>query len=125
MKPYNLPNIIPVGTVMNTTINSTAIQVYNSFVYYIRVAFTGTPTGVFKLQTSGEPAFSGKPGEPGSSSWTDVSATGSQFTVSAAGDVAWNAPYPGYNWVRVVYTDTSSGSSTAVISYSIVNVKGQ
>ncbi len=57
MKPFNLPNIIPVNTVMNATINSQAVQVYNAFSFGIQIVFTGTPTGSFKLQASCDSAI--------------------------------------------------------------------
>jgi len=120
MKPYNRQNIIPASTVMNTTINSTPIQVYNCFVYAIQIVFTGTPTGGFKLQSSNDPAFSSQPGYP--ANWTDIA--NSTFTVSAAGNVEWNVEQVGYNWVRVVYTDSSGGTSTAVVSSATFNGKG-
>lgn len=120
MKPFNIPNIIPASTRMNATINSSAIQVYNAFNFSIQIFFTGTPTGSFKLQASSDPAFSGIPNEP--TNWTDV--TDSPFAVSAAGNVMWNYAYPGFNWIRVVYSDTSSGVSTAIITSSVFNGKG-
>lgn len=120
MKPVNVPNLIPLNTVMNATINSVAQQVYNAFIFSIQIVFTGTPTGSFKLQASSDPAFSGMPNEP--THWTDIA--NSTFAVTAAGNVMWNNLQPGYNWVRVVYTDTSSGSSTAIITDSTFNAKG-
>lgn len=128
MKPNNIKNIIPVGTVLNATRNSVELQVYSSFIFSIQIFFTGTPTGTFKLQASDDQAYSGVPTSLGSglnappTNWTDVA--DSTFTVSAAGNVMWNYSYPGFNWVRVVYTDTSSGSSTAVIASSTFNGKG-
>ena len=44
MQQYNKPNIIPAGTVMNTTINSQPMQLQNMLGYAIQVFFTGTPT---------------------------------------------------------------------------------
>ncbi len=128
MKPYNQRNIIPAGTVMNTTINSSAIEVYNSFSFGIQIFFSGTPTGSFKLQASCDLAYSGIPSSTGSGlnadakNWTDVA--NSTFTVTAAGNVEWDYDAPGFNWIRVVYTDTSGGSSTAIITSSTLNSKG-
>lgn len=114
---------------MNTTLNSTAIQVWNAISFSIQIFFTGTPTGNFKLQMSDDAAYSGVPNTNGSGlnvapvKWTDISS--SSFTVSAAGNVAWDYSWPGFNWVRVVYTDTSSGTSTAIITTATANVKGE
>lgn len=113
---------------MNATINSAPLQLWNVVIYSIQIFFTGTPGGNFKLQASNDPAaqaistgnFTSVITVP--TNWSDV--VSSTFTVSAAGNVMWTVADPGYNWVRVVYTDTSSGSSTAIITSSTANGKG-
>ena len=55
MRVYNVPNIIPASTVLNATINSQAMQLYNMYGYSIQLVWTGTPTGSFKLQASCDP----------------------------------------------------------------------
>ncbi len=122
MRTVQVPNIIPASTVMNATINSIAQQTYQVFGYAIQVVFTGTPTGNFKLQASNDPYVSNPTSLQLPTNWTDVA--DSTFTVTAAGNVMWNVENPMYNWVRVVYTDTSSGASTAIITNADVNVKG-
>ena len=129
MLTNNVPNIIPASTVMNATINSAAEQVLNMAGYSIQIVFTGTPTGSFKLQSSCDPVpkQSQVVGANGAvtytpTNWTDVA--NSTFNISAAGDVQWNVSEVFYNYVRVVYTDTSSGSSTAIITSSTFNSKG-
>lgn len=127
MKPYNKPNIFPAGTVMNINLIGPAIQVYNVFVFGIQIVFTGTPTGTFKLQASCDQATDATASGNYSSinlptHWTDVK--DSSFVVSAAGDVEWNYSEPGFNWIRVVYTDSSSGASTAIITSATFNGKG-
>lgn len=120
MKPYNVPNIIPAGTVMNATINSSAQQLWNVFGYAIQIVWTGTPTGSFKLQASDDSFNAGIPGNP--NHWSDI--TDSSVSITAAGSYMWNVSNPQYVWVRVVYTDTSSGASTAVITSATFNGKG-
>lgn len=120
MKPYNFPNVITANKVLNTTFQSQAMQLYNSYNFSVQVVFTGTPTGSFFLQASADPAFSGIPGEP--RNWSTVA--GSTFTVTAAGDCFWDYDYPGFNWIRVCYTDGSGGASTAVVTSSVLNCKG-
>lgn len=126
---YNVPNIIPASTVMNTTINSQAMQLENMFGYAIQVVFTGTPTGSFKLQSSCDAVTRASQvfGPNGAviytpTNWTDI--TDSPFAVTAAGSTEWNVTDVGYNYVRVVYTDTSGGSSTAIITSATFNGKG-
>lgn len=127
---YNTQNIIPAGTVMNTTINSSAMQLKDMYGYAIQVVFTGTPTGTFKLQASCDPVTKADQifGSNGAvvytpTNWTDI--VDSPDEVVAAGSVMWSATgITGYNYVRVVYTDTSGGASTATITVSTFNGKG-
>lgn len=130
MNTYHFPNIIPAGTVMNTTMNSLPMQLQDMFGFSIQIVFTGTPTGAFKLQASCDPVPNqnlviGANGAIVYSvpNWSDVA--NSTFNVAAAGNVFWN--YDGtvnWNFVRVVYTDSSSGSSTAITTVSTFNGKG-
>ena len=126
---YNVQNIIPASTVMNTTLNSQALQLENMFGYAIQIVFTGTPTGTFKLQSSCDPVTKANQvfGANGlvtytPTNWTDIA--NSSFTVAAAGNVEWNVTDVGYNYVRVVYTDGSSGGSTAIVTVAQFNGKG-
>lgn len=130
MVTYNLPNIIAVGTVLNATRNSVAIQLQDMIDFSIQIFFTGTPTGSFKLQASNDPVppKTLQPGVNGAitfspTHWTDIA--NSSLAVVAAGDVQWNYHDAGFTFVRVVYTDTSSGASTAVIASAVFNGKGQ
>ena len=118
MRVNNEPNIIPAGTVMNADINSVAIPLNQIFGYAIQIFFTGTPTGTFKLQSSCD----ANSGNTNPVNWSDISK--STFSVTAAGDVEWNVTDVGYTWVRVVYTDGSSGLSTAIITVAQINIKG-
>lgn len=128
MKTYPVPNIIPKNTVMNANLTSSAQQLQNAIGFAIQVVFTGTPTGTFKLQASADPAdaanatgkFTAILTKP--NNWTDI--TDSSQAVSAAGDITWNYTSPNYNWVRVIYTDGSSGTSPAVIVSCTFNGKG-
>lgn len=122
MRVYNLTNIIPTGTVMNTTLTSSPLQLLNMFGYAIQVEFSGTPTGTFKLQASCDQSNPGVPNQTTPLDWTDIA--GSSATVAASGDITWNATETMYNWVRLVYTDTSGGTSTATITDATFNGKG-
>jgi hypothetical protein len=123
MKFYNTPNIIPAGTVMNTTLHSESMPLQTMYCYSIQVFFTGTPTGTFKLQASDDVYPSVNQTNLANLNWSDIA--NSSFTVAAAGNVMWNySLLAGYNWVRVVYTDGSSGESTATITSATLNGKG-
>lgn len=130
LNAYNVPNIYTLGTVLNTTRNSLALQLNDMQGFAIQIAFTGTPTGTFKLQASCDPVPKANLVVQANgvvlytpTNWTDVA--DSTFTVAAAGNVFWNYDRQ-VNWtyVRVVYTDGSAGASTAVISSSTFNGKG-
>jgi hypothetical protein len=126
MKPYNFPNVITANQVLNASFFSQAMQLYSSYNFSIQVVFTGTPTGTFFLQASADPMYSGYPGgstAPATpTNWSTIA--DSDFVVSAAGDCFWNYSYPGFNWVRIGYTDGSAGASTAVVTSSVINIKG-
>jgi hypothetical protein len=91
--------------------------------YSIQIFFSGTPGGNFKLQMSNDEGNVNAPREDDRDfkivNWTDIA--DSAFTVSAAGDVAWNYRDCGYRWVRVVWTPTSGSGTITSIRF---NVKG-
>ena len=122
MRVYNKPVIIPANTIMNTTINSQALELLNMYGYSIQVVFTGTPTGTFKLQASSDPVNGVSSGLNTPVNWTDVA--NSSQSITAAGNYMWNVFDVMYNWVRLVYQDTSGGTSTAIITVSQFNGKG-
>lgn len=124
MRVYNVPNIIPAATVLNTTVNSTPMQLYEMYGFSIQAVFTGTPTGTFKLQASNDPVYASNipAGARVVTNWTDIA--NSMVTVTAAGDYMWNVTDSMYNFVRVVYTDGSAGASTAVLTVCTFNSKG-
>lgn len=119
MRVYNKQ--IVTNAVMNTTINSAPYNIQQLYGYAIQAEFTGTPTGTFKLQASNDPATSYNPGNGQGGNpvinWTDVQ--NSSYGVTASGNYMWNVFEVMYNWVRLVYTDTSGGTSTAVLNASI------
>lgn len=108
---------IETNKVMNTSFVTEGIPLNQVVGYAVQAYFTGTPTGSFKLQCSGDP----NSGNTFPTNWSDVA--NSTFSVVAAGDVFWNVTSAMYNWVRVSYTDSSSGASTAVCNMHI-NTKG-
>lgn len=113
------------AVVLSANRTSSAMPLKNIVLYSIQATITGTPTGTVKLQASADPETNdtmpdGSP-KPSPTHWTDI--TDSTFTVLAAGNVMWNVREIGYNYVRVVYTDASSGASTAVMT-AVLNAKG-
>lgn len=130
MKVFNTPNTATVplfapNTVLNANLNSAPMQLYNMFGYSIQIVFTGIPTGTFKLQGSCDSTYISKtnslsPQVP--TNWSDIA--NSSQAVTAAGNFVWNVSDVMYNFVRLVYTDTSGGASTAILTVATFNGKG-
>ncbi len=126
MRTFNRP--IVAAAPMNANYNSPYTPLRNVYTYSIAAIVTGTPTGTIKLQASNDPETNdtqtnstGLPPAVGPTNWADI--TNSTFTLTAAGETMWNVNAVGYNYVRVVYTDTSSGTSTATLKL-VINCKG-
>lgn len=113
---------------LNVSSNSQYQPLKSIYTYSIAAIITGTPTGSIKLQASNDPETNdtqvnstGLAPSVAPSHWADI--TDSTFAVAASGEVMWNVNAVGYNYVRVSYTDTSGGSSTATATI-IFNGKG-
>jgi hypothetical protein len=120
MKVYNVP--VSITAALNANRNSAPLQLYNIFGFSIQVTWTGTPTGAFKLQVSSDPVDNPYAANSPPTHWTDMA--DSSQTISAAGDFMWNVSDVQFNWVRLVYTDASSGASAAIITNAVFNGKG-
>lgn len=108
-------------SIMNTTITSPAIPLEQIFGYAVQASFTATPTGTAKLQASVDPVISSEPGEKQPTHWDDIPASVTIF--NSAGTFTWNVSEVQYTWVRIIYTDGSGGTSTALLNVQI-NLKG-
>lgn len=116
---------IATAVAMNANYTSSAVPLKNIYMYNISANVTGTPTGTIKLQASNDPETNdtmplGVP-QPLPTNWADIA--NSTFTLTASGDTMWNVSQVAYNYVRVVYTDTSGGTSTATMNI-VINAKG-
>lgn len=109
-------NLVPTRT-LNASFNSIAYPLTNVFGYAIQGVIVGTPTGTVKLQSSCDVVIDNVV----PTNWSDID--DSSQTVSGAGTFEYNVTDVGYTYVRLVYTDGSSGSSTATMSATI-NSKG-
>lgn len=119
---------ISTAVVLNANRNSPYVPLKSIYTYCMSAIITGTPTGTIKLQASNDPETNdtqvnttGLPPAVGPTNWADID--GSTFIVTAAQEVMWNVNAVGYNYVRVVYADTSGGTSTATMTI-IANCKG-
>lgn len=112
---------ISTAVVLNANRNSPAVPLKSIFMYSIAFNVTGTPTGTVKLQASNDPETNDTIPLPAPANWVDIA--NSSFSLTASGETMWNVQYVAYNYVRVVYTDSSSGASTATVNI-IFNGKG-
>jgi hypothetical protein len=120
---------ISTNVAMNANSNSPYIPLKNIFMYAMAAIVTGTPTGTIKLQASNDPetndtqtnSTTNTPPSVAPVNWVDIA--NSSFSLSSAGETMWNVHDVGYNYVRVVYTDSSGGASTATMNI-IFNGKG-
>ena len=100
---------------MNATIHSTGFQVNHLYAFSIQAEYTGTPTGTLYLECSCDPVPQGAvTNSPQPTNWTTVAT--SPIVVEAAGNYVWNCWAVGYTWVRLSYTDSSGGTSTAMLT---------
>lgn len=120
---------------LNANRNSQYQQLKSIFMYSISFIVSGTPTGSVKLQASNDPETNDtqvntsygagqsptNPPAVGPSNWADI--TNSTFALTTSGVTMWNVSEVAYNYVRVVYTDTSGGTSTATANI-VYNGKG-
>jgi hypothetical protein len=117
------------GVVLNQNRNGDYIQLKNIYMYSLNAIVTGVPTGTIKLQASNDPETNDtqynvtaqQPPAVGPSNWVDIA--DSSFNLTSAGSTMWNVSEVAYNYVRVVYIDTSGGTSTAEMKI-IFNGKG-
>jgi hypothetical protein len=110
---------------MNISFFSQPIQLNQVLGFSIQAQITGTPTGTIFLQASTDsntPLATLAPDSPTlPTNWDTV--VDSPFSVTEAGTCTWNHQQTMFNWVRIGYTDLSSGASTATVSARI-NTKG-
>lgn len=117
MRVYN--KILKSNQLLNANITTDSMQLLDMVGYSIQVSITGTPNGTFKLQGSAD-KFSAQDAAD-ATTWVDIS--DSSVTVTTSGNFIINVTDVFYNYVRVVYTDASSGASTATATITF-NGKG-
>lgn len=113
---------IAIDLLLNDDTSSSAASIPDCYGFCVQAVIDGTPSGQFKLQASADPFKYVTPNTPQEPiNWADVE--DSELTVSAAGVYQWNVDAAYYNFIRLVYQDTSSGMSTATATIT-VNMKG-
>lgn len=119
MSAYRSVIFSSVSTNMNLT--GSPFQTFDMQGYCIQaVVGTGTTQahGVLELQGSNDGPTAGNLWGPVTpTNWTVIS--GSQQNVTGPGTFIWNQWPVMYNYVQLVYTDSSGGHSTALMSATI------
>lgn len=116
---------IQTATPLNVSSNGPAVPLKSIFMYCIAAIFTASAVGSVKLQASNDPETNDTQPDgtpfPAPTHWVDID--DSTFAIVGAGETMWNVRDIGYNYVRVVWTDTSSGANTGNMTV-IFNGKG-
>lgn len=98
--------LIKNGDMSQATVVSQSIQLGQMVNCAFQAVFTGSPVGVIKLQVTGNNGVT----------WTDVA--GSAYSITTAGDVAWDYPNIGFPLLRCIYTKTSGTGTLNVYGYA-------
>lgn len=107
------------GTDMTSNIDSKALWLGHIVNYSIQVVYTGSPNGTLSIEASNdEGSNTNDTSNAQITNWTQVDAQ----AVSAAGSHMFQFENVGYKWVRLVWTNSSSGAST--ITSARYNIKG-
>jgi hypothetical protein len=108
------------GTDMQADIVSDAVYVSRSFAFSAQLVFTGSPNGTLKVQASlDDGAGENDLSNPTITNWTDVDSQ----SITSAGSHIFNLSDFGHRWIRIAWTDSSSGSPSTLTVYR-ANVKG-
>lgn len=94
---------------MTASFQSSPILLDQIYGFSFQAVFTGTPDGIFKLQSSNDDVQLGQT----VTNWTDIA--DSSQAISAAGDITWNFEGCFFKWVRVVYTASSSTGTCNIV----------
>jgi hypothetical protein len=106
---------------MTTALVSSAVELDHIYGLAVQAVYTGTPSGILKLQASCDvPAAYATAGTV-PTNWTDI--TGASVSISAAGTALINLDGQHYNWVRLVFTPTLPGSNAGTLNARL-NLKG-
>ncbi len=119
---FGSANLVTNGS-MSGNVTSNGIDLQQEWIYSIQALWSGSGIGELKLQVSNDnpsPPLSGPAGtDPAAKvvNWTTYSGSASSTSAtSGSSNFMWNVVYPGYRWVRVVYTATS-GSGALTCQY--------
>ena len=116
---FNVPNFFD-NISLNMNSVSRPFQLTDAVLYSLSMQFNGS-TCLFnsKLQGSSDPYNNAKNFVP--PNWDDIKDSSIDF--GAEGSFTYNVYLIGYNWVRLIITDSSGATNTGTLSATL-NVKG-
>lgn len=100
---------------ISVTVNSKVLGLELILSYAVQAIFTGTPDGTFKLQASNDPYPDASFGLAAfvPTNWVDVA--DSSVTQTDTTPIMINYQFPGYRWVRAVFTPNGGSAGTMTI----------
>lgn len=108
-------NIILASQACSGSFNSDAQALLKANDFSVQCVTDGAPNGTVKLQCSVDYASYPAPSDP---DWSDIG--GASSTISASGNVVFNLYSQNYPYFRVVWTDSSSDSTSTMTITSFV-----
>lgn len=88
---------------MTTTVTSLYKNLDEGVTFSVQASFTGTPVGTMQLQWSND-VLASSASSP--TNWTPIPKT--VATINGAGTYGVNYDLPGFTWIQLIYTPTSS-----------------
>ena len=111
MRIKNCPLVLD-GTDMQSSIASNPIFVGHVSDFSMQLVFTGSPNGTFTLEGSNdEGAEETRLDQASITNWTTIATQ----AITSSGNHMFNVSGAGYRWVRLTWTDTSSGTSAMTV----------
>lgn len=114
MRPNNNPILTAVAA--NSNQSSQAQWAWDMVRASFQLVATGTAAGTIQIQASNDKSVGLPPNQFQPTNWSNI---GSSVTVSGAGAYIVPELELSYEYVRLVYTDTSGGSATGTLSARI------
>jgi hypothetical protein len=119
LRPQNCPiqfGGVPGGTSVPANINQSSQAIWSDdiLLYSFQLVATGTAAGTIQIQASDDKAVGVPANQYQPTNWNNI---GTAVAVSGAGSYLVPPPYEiSYEYLRLVYTDTSGGTATGNIS---------
>ena len=117
-------------------INHTALASFNApstllkniYMCSVCMISSGSVNGTAKLQASNDPetndtqtnSTTGTPPTQSPTNWADITNSSVTVNSTSAAPILWNVDAIGFNYIRMVWTDSSSGAANGTITVQVV-----